>query len=65
MTSREGGVILVILNTLSFKLLPLPCNIEAVAVKIVCQKPIIICDLYIYPSVNKYHTEFLHFFFQI
>ena len=38
-------VILAIQNTLLFKLLPLPYNIEAVAVKIVSQKSIIICVL--------------------
>ena len=38
-------VILAILNTFSFKLLPLPYNIEAVAVKIGSQKSFIICVL--------------------
>ena len=42
----------------SFKLLPLPYNIEAVAVKIVCRRPIIVCVLYILPSANNnYHTQ--------
>ena len=60
---------LAILNTFSFKLLPLPCNIEAVAVEIVCRRPIILKPiifyvLYISPSANNnYHAQvskFLH-----
>ena len=52
--------LIAILNTLSFtrKLLPLPYNIEAVAVKIVCRRPIIVCVLYIPPSANNnYHAS--------
>ena len=53
---------LAIQNTFSFKLLPLPDNIEAVAIKIVYKRPIIICVLYIPPSANNnYHIQVSEF----
>ena len=56
-------MIIAILNTLSFKLLPLPYNIEAVAVEIVYRGPIIVCVLYMPPSANyNYHAQVFEFF---
>ena len=52
-----------ILNILSFKLLHLPYNIEAVAVEIVCRRSITVCVLYIPPSANNnYHAQVSEFF---
>ena len=56
-------MIIAILNTLSFKLLPLPYNIETVAVEIACRRPIIVCVLYIPPPANNnYHAQVSEFF---